>query len=81
MTTMMKINGDGIAQNRNHALRHEIVQSVDVTGEPGDQPSDRILVEEPQTQPLQVVEDLSPHIVHDVLPDPLQHVVHRVLER
>ena len=67
--------GDEVAEDGDEAGRgEELVHRVDVGGDPGHQPADRVAVEVGDVQPLQVREDLAPHVVHDALPDQLHHV-------
>ena len=49
--------------------RKELVEGLDVGGDAGHQPSDRIAVEVRDAEPLQVLEDLEPKVAHDALAD------------
>ena len=59
--------GEEVADHRHHPRGEEVVDGVDVSGDPGDQPPHRVAVEVAHVQPLQVRVDLPPHVLHDPL--------------
>ena len=60
-----------VAEHRDHARREQVVQDVDVGGDPRHQPADRIAVVVAQIEPLQVAVDRHPQVEHDPLPGQL----------
>ena len=63
-----------VFEDREDAGGEHLVQRVDIAGEPGDQPADRIAVEEGDVHALNVAEDLAAHVEHDLLTRPLHQV-------
>ena len=47
----------------------QLVQGLDVGGDPGHQPADRVAVEVRDAEPLEMAEDLHAEIVHHPLAD------------
>jgi hypothetical protein len=60
-----------VVNHGDHAGGEEIVESVDVGGDAGDQPADGVAVVVGHRQALQVREDSGAHVVHGLLADAL----------
>src|SRR5690606_14171630 len=73
--------GEDIAEDGDDARAEEFVQDLDVVGDAGHEPPDRVFVEEGEAQSLEVAEDLATKVVHHALADPGGEHGLSVLER
>jgi len=67
-----------VADDRDDAGGEQLVERVDVGGDPGHQPADRRRVEVGELEPLQVAEDVAPQVRHHPLTHRLEQVALRV---
>ena len=67
--------GEEVAEDGHDARGEQLVHRVHVGGDPRHEPAHRVAVEVAHVQPLQVREDLAPHVLHDPLPGHLHDVV------
>ncbi len=67
---MMAMQREHVAEHGHHSGREQLVECLDVGGDPGHQPADRIAVEVGDAETLQVGEQLEPEIGHHSLTDP-----------
>ena len=67
--------GEEVAEDGDDARGEQLVHRVHVGGDARHEPAHRVAVEVAHVQPLQVREDLAPHVLHDPLPGHLHDVV------
>ena len=65
---------EDILEDGEYARGEHFVERVDVGSYPGDEPADGVVIEEPGRHALQMAEDLTAQIEHDLLPGPLHGV-------
>ena len=63
-----------VLEDGKDARGKHLVQRVHIAGQPGDQASHRVAVEEADVHALDVAKDLAAHVEHDLLPGPLHQV-------
>ena len=74
ITAMMPEQREQVAEHRDDARGEQLVDRVHVGRDPRHQPAHGVLVEVADVQPLQVGEDLPPHVQHDALAGQLHDV-------
>ena len=71
---------EDVTEDRYDPGREQLVEGVDVGGDAGHQPADRIAVVESEIEALEMAVDLHPQIEHDPLPHHLHRPCLHVLE-
>ena len=66
--------GQRVGDQRGDAVGDELVEGVDVVGEPAHDPAGLLAAEEVERELLQVGEEVAPQVVDDVLADPAGQV-------